>query len=263
MLVLRPYSIPINPSRKRVIRILGDHGLLIGAKDRKLDDGKIVTLKRWAREEPEFEIIREKQEFAIIRVFIHYIEDHPDTDLNTKTRKTEENWQPRRLSRIVTLWIPLQNNVYNFLLSVGNIDEEDVKILLNKLLPDINTDEIKAEEFDLKKVRKQNKEGWLHGCQERPRTIERGTFYGDFDFEEPGELGEFIDKHPGTKSNQEGIFLSKRKGRWKVRVLNSGKFQLMGIQIQNKKFYRGPERAEIMKECFRSATKLLKAKSKD
>lgn len=263
MLTLRPYSIPINPSKKQVIRILGVHGFLLGSKERELDDGRIVTLKRWAREEPEFENIGGKQKFAIIRVFIHYIVDHPDTDLIKKTGKTKENWQLRRLSRIVTLWIPLQNNVYNFLLSVGNIDEEDVKILLNKLLPDINTDQIKAEEFDLKKVRKQNKEGWLHGCQERPRTIERGTFYGDFDFEEPGELGEFIDKPPGTKSNQEGIFLSKRRGRWKVRVLNSGKFQLMGIQIKNEKFSGGHERAEIMKECFRSATKLLKAKSKD
>ena len=98
MLTLRPYYIPINPSRNQVITILGDRGFLIGSKERQLDDGKIVTLKRWAREEPEFEIIADKQEFAIIRVFIHYIVDHPDTDLIIKTGKTKENWQPRRLS---------------------------------------------------------------------------------------------------------------------------------------------------------------------
>ena len=260
MLTLRPYYIPINPSRNQVITILGDRGFLIGSKERQLDDGKIVTLKRWAREEPEFEIIADKQEFAIIRVFIHYIVDHPDTDLIIKTGKTKENWQPRRLSRIITLWIPLKNNVYDFLLSVGNIDVEDVKILLKELLPAINPDKIKGEEFDLEKVRKQNKEGWLHGCQKRPRLIQSGIFYGDFDFKKPGELRKYYDKPDGTESNQEGIFLSKKKGRRKVRVLKSGKFQLMGLQIKNEKFYRGPERAEIMKECFISATKLLKAK---
>lgn len=258
MLVLRPYSIPMNPSKEQIKKVLSSRGILIGAEDKKLDDRGIITLKRWAREEPEFETIEAKQEFTIIRVFTHYIEDHPNTDFNRKTGKTKENWEPHRLSRIITLWVPLKNNRYRFLLSVGNIKEEDVKTLLTKLLPGINSNDIRGEEFDLEKVRKQNNEGWLHGCRNRPGIIQGGTLYGDFDFEDPGELIEFYDEPDGTKSNQEGIFLRKKKGQRKVRVLKSGKFQLMGIQKE--KFYRGAERAEIMKECFKSASKLLKAK---
>lgn len=261
MLVLRPYSIPINPSRKQITKVLSSRGFLIGAEDKKFDDRGIITLMRWAREEPEFETVETKQEFTIIRVFTHYIENHPDTNFNEKTGKTKENFEPRRLSRIVTLWIPLKNNRYCFLLSVGNIKEEDVKTLLTKLLPDINSNDIKGEEFDFDKVRKQNKEGWLHGCQNRPKIIQKGTLYGDFDFKDPGELGEFYDEPDGTESNQEGIFLPTKKGRRKIRVLKSGKFQLMGIQKE--KFYGGSERAEIMKECFKCASILLKAKTID
>jgi hypothetical protein len=258
MLVLRPYSLPINPNWKRISEVLGARGLLLGKEQWEGDDGRKITLKRWVQEAPMSEAVKTLGEFAILRAFIQYINEDPTSDFTESTGKTNVQWTVHRLSRIVTLWIPLSSNKkIRFLLSVGNIDEGDVKRLMMKLIPEAQETQIAGQEFEFPKVRDNNPRGWMHGCENRPGTIQRGTLYGDFDFTTKTELNGFFDSPAGTTSNQEGIILD---GNRKVRVLKLGKFQLMGIP--KGAFFDDVKRSDVMKECFDVASLLLRTAGK-
>jgi hypothetical protein len=258
MLVLCPYRIPIKPTKKRVNAELSQHGLLLQSERREQEEGRPFVLKTWAEESPEFEAIPGEGEIAVIRVFIHYIEHDPEADFNEKTGETRIRWEPHRLSRVTTVWIPLSpNSPYDFLLSAGHIGEENVKSLLMRLLPAAEPQSIGGYEYDFPRVRANNPHGWMHGCENRPKTIQRGVLYGDFDFSTPSEVDDFVDQRDGTRSNQEGVVLaSDLKKMRKVRVLRHGKFQLMGVPKDD--FYGPPNRRAIMAECFHTAQVLLK-----
>lgn len=253
MLVLRPYSLPINPSKKRITEVLGTRGFLLGSKPWKGDDGREISLKRWVEEGPQFQTLKRGGEFAILRVFIQYMITDPESDFNERSGKTTVKWEAHRRSRVVTLWIPLSTNTStDLLLSVGDIDEGDVTTLIMRLIPEASPDKIQGRVFDLGKVREENPHGWMLGCENRPNVIQRGTLYGDFTFSQHTELDQFLDSPNGTQSNQEGITIA---GGRKVRVLKFGKFQLMGIQKEH--FFDDTKRADVMRECFEVARSLL------
>jgi hypothetical protein len=97
----------------------------------------------------------------------------------------------------------------------------------------------------------------MHGCENRPGIIQRGTLYGDFVFTDQTELNDFYERPGTTTSNQEGITLD---GNRKVRVLKLGKFQLMGIPKDA--FFDEAKRPDVMKECFNVAKRLLQTAGK-
>ena len=252
MLVLRPYSLPINPGKRQIDNLLGEKGFLLGTEHWKSDGGRDITLKRWVQEKPQYEELPFGA-FAILRVFIHYVNEDPVSDFNIRLGTTNVRWEPHRLSRIVTLWAPLSTNTRTrFLLSVGNIEESDVGLLLAELIPGAQPDQIKGAVFDFQEVRRKNPKGWMHGCENRPGTIQKGTLYGDFTFSTHSELDGFMDSAAGTKSNQEGITLN---GSQKIRVLKLGKFQLMGIAAKD--FFNAAKRSDVMERCFNVAQRLL------
>lgn len=266
MLVLCPYFIPFRPTKKDVRNLLDGRGFFIGEVETELRNGRSIPLMRWAEENPEFKTYEsggESKDFAIIRIFIQYIENNPKTTFNKLERRTQIEWVQERLSRIVTLWIPLQSNDSHFLLSVGNIDENDVKVLMKQLLGNrLNEDDIFHRIFSFGRIREEFSRGWMHGFEMRPKVIERGTLYGEFHFDEVTELDDFEEGPDGTTSKQEGVIIepSTSDRTRKVRVLRDGKFQIMGIPKDN--FFppsnnRVDKRAAVMNECFEVANQLL------
>lgn len=252
MLVLRPYSLPINPTWKRVNLVLGKQGFLLGSELAPVNGGPQQVLKRWVEENPARVAVSTFGDFAVLRAFAHYINLDPISDFNERTRQTIARWESHRLSRVVTLWIPLSGNKLDFMLSVGSLEEKDVQSLMVELIPGATDKQILSQEFDFPKVRQINPRGWMHGCENRPGVIQRGTLYGDFVFTDKTELNDFYDKPGTTTSNQEGITM---EGNRKVRVLKLGKFQLMGIA---KEAFTDEElRPDVMKKCFEVATWLL------
>jgi hypothetical protein len=263
MLALRPYKIPIKPTKKDIMDLLGDFAFLIGSEDVQLQSGEIANLKRWAEEEPEFVTVNERGEFVVVKIFIQYLEKNPETEFDMRTKKTIERLKYHILCRIVTLWIPLfGKNSYEFLISVGNIKEKDVMTLLGELLPpNVDTENINANEFDFQRIRGSYIDGWMHGCMNRPNVIQRGILYGDFKFSNPTELDMFMDNPDGTRSNQEGIIMHLNNGnreitKRKVRVLRFGKFQVMGINRDD--YFEKNKRINVIEECFEIAQRLLK-----
>lgn len=257
MLVLRPYSLPINPDWKRISEVLGVKGFLLGTERVPVNDGRERVLKRWVEEKPPRVSVSTLGDFAVLRAFAHYINEDPISDFNERTGKTDVKWEVHRLSRVVTLWIPLSGNKIRFLLSVGSLEEPDVKRLMMELIPGATDDQIISQEFDFPKVRETNPRGWMHGCENRPGIIQRGTLYGDFVFTDKTELNDFYERPGTTKSNQEGITLD---GNRKVRVLKLGKFQLMGIPKDA--FFDEVKRPDVMQECFGVAKRLLRTAGK-
>lgn len=265
MYVLCPYKIVQKPTIENVKNLLGEYGYLIGEKEIEREDKPTIILKRWAEENPGFEIISKSDRqitIAIIRIYIQYIERNPKTEFDKKSKRTEKVWEEEKLSRIFTLWIPLGIGDYNFMLSIGKIEEEDVQKLISKILgtqEDVQV--VSYEEFDFKKVRSEFPNGWMHGCDKRPGTIESGTLYGDFNFEEVTELSDFM-REDGTETKQEGIILTTSLGQRvrKIRVLREGKFQIMGIPKEQ--FVNQNYRGNVMKECFEIASELLEKAKK-
>lgn len=257
MLVLRPYSLPVNPNWNRLTEVLGTKGFLLGTEQVPVSDGRQQVLKRWVEEKPSRVAVSTLGHFAVLRAFAHYINEDPTSDFNERTGKTDAKWEAHRLSRVVTLWIPLSGTKIRFLLSVGSLEEADVKRLMLKLIPAATEEQIISQEFDFQKVRETNPRGWMHGCENRPGIIERGTLYGDFVFTDQTELNQFYERPGTTMSNQEGITLD---GNRKVRVLKLGKFQLMGIP--KGAFFDEVKRSDVMQECFEVAKRLLRTAGK-
>lgn len=256
MYTLSPYIIPFNPEKNKVENLLQDRGLLIDEREEKYEDERLFSLKIWVMESPEFEIISRDMEFTILKVFIHYIEKNPKTDFIKARGITKIFWEFERLSRIVTLWIPLSHeNEFKFLLSVGSLRDDYVKTILKEIDSNIDESLIEKKTFDFEEIRQNYSEGWMHSCDNRPKTIRRGVLYGDFNFQEKSELDDFLDKPDGTISKQEGVFLHTNDTKRKVRILREGKFQILGIPKEI--FFEKGRREEVMKECFEIARELL------
>src|SRR5688572_26335553 len=130
MLVLRPYSLPINTDWKRINEVFGTKGFLLGTERVPVNGGRDQVLKRWIEEKPSRVTVSALGDFAVLRAFAHYINEDPTSDFNERTGKTDVKWEVHRLSRVVTLWIPLSGSKVRFVLSVGSLEEADVKRLM-------------------------------------------------------------------------------------------------------------------------------------